>query len=192
MSMSTTKNFKSYNFVTGAVDGTLAYDFSNPAYYPQEEEIYETPPKKAEPRETIWVKEDVREKVQTVVRSKQGFSPLAVMGVLCVVVLLVMTLLAQIQLVNISRTAVDLESQITELQAERDKLTIEYETIFNLKDVEEYAVGVLGMQEPRDDQIYYLTNVSSADKAVVLAGSGTNMFSLGLEDLAASVKAYFS
>ncbi len=190
--MSTTKNFKSYNFVTGAVDGTLAYDFSSPAYYP-EEEVYEAPPRKAEsPRETIWVKEDVREKVQTVVRGKQGFSPLAVMGVLCVVVLFVMTLLAQIQLVNISRTAVELEAQITELQAERDKLTIEYETIFNLKDVEEYAVGVLGMQEPRDDQIYYLTNVSSADKAVVLSGSGTNMFSLGLEDLAASVKAYFS
>ena len=188
--MSTTKNFKSYNFVTGAVDGTLAYDFSSPAFYPQEEEYY-APPKKPEPRETIWVREDVREKVQTVVRTRQGFSPLAVMGVLCVVVLLVMTLLAQIQLVDISRSAVDLENQIAVLEDERDKLTIEYETIFNLKDVEEYAVGVLGMQEPRDDQIFYLTNVSSADKAVVLSGGGTNMFSLGLEDLAESVKAYF-
>ena len=189
--MSTTKNFKSYNFVTGAVDGTLAYDFSNPAFFPQEEEYYEEPPRKAEPRETTWVREDVREKVQTVVGRKQGFSPLAVMGVMCVVVLFVMTLLAQIQLVDISRAAVDLERQITVLEDERDKLTIEYETIFNLKDVEEYAVGVLGMQEPRDDQIYYLTNVSSADKAVVLSGGGTNMFSLGLEDLAESVKAYF-
>jgi len=192
MSMSATKNFKSYNFVTGAVDGTLAYDFSSPAYYPQEE-IYETPPKRPEPRETIWVREDVREKVQTVVRSRQGFSPLAVMGVLCVVLLLVMTLLAQIQLVTISRSAATLESQIAELEAERDKLTVEYETIFNLKDVEEYAVGVLGMQEPREDQIYYLTSVSSADKAVVISNSDvTNMFSSGLDDLLASVKAYFS
>lgn len=190
--MSATRNFKSYNFVTGAVDGTLAYDFSSPAYFPQEE-IYETPVKKPEPRETIWVREDVREKVQTVVRSRQGFSPLAVAGVLCVVVLLVMTLLAQIQLVTISRSAATLESQISELEAERDKLTVEYETIFNLKAVEEYAVGVLGMQEPREDQIFYLTNVSSADKAVVVTNDDVaSMFSSGLDDLLASVKAYFS
>ena len=188
MSMSTTKNFKSYNFVTGAVDGTLAYDFSSPAYYPQEE-IYETP-KKA-PKEQTWVKEDVRERVQTAVRNKQGFSPLAMLGILCVVVLFVMTLLAQIQLVNISKNAVEMEAQIASLEAERDKLTVEYETIFNLKDVEEYAVGVLGMQEPRDDQIYYLTNVSSADKVVIHSGDHTNMFSLGVEDLLASLQSYF-
>lgn len=192
MSMNTTRNFKSYNFVTGAVDGTLAYDFSHPAYFPQEE-IYETPVKQPEPRETVFINDDLREKVQQVVRSRQGFSPLAVMGVLCVVLLLVMMLLAQIQLVTISRTAAELESQITELEAERDKLTVEYETIFNLKDVEEYAVGVLGMQEPREDQIYYLSSVSSADKAVVITNSDvTGMFSSGLDDLLASVKAYFS
>lgn len=192
MSMNTTRNFKSYNFVTGAVDGTLAYDFSHPAYFPQEE-IYETPVKQPEPRETVFINDDIREKVQQVVRSRQGFSPLAVMGVLCVVLLLVMMLLAQIQLVTISRTAAELESQITELEAERDKLTVEYETIFNLKDVEEYAVGVLGMQEPREDQIYYLSSVSSADKAVVITNSDvTGMFSSGLDDLLASVKAYFS
>lgn len=186
--MSATKNFKSYNFVTGAVDGTLAYDFSSPAYYPPEE-LYETP-KRPEPREQEWIKEDVREKVQTAVRNKQGFSPLAMLGVMCVVVLLVLVLLAQIQLVNISRQSVELERQIADLEAERDKLTVEYETVFNLKDVEEYAIGVLGMQEPRDDQIYYLTNVSSADKAVILSGSA-DFFSLGAEDLLASVKAYF-
>lgn len=190
--MNTTRNFKSYNFVTGAVDGTLAYDFSHPAYFPQEE-IYETPVKQPEPRETVFINDDIREKVQQVVRSRQGFSPLAVIGVLCVVLLLVMMLLAQIQLVTISRTAAELESQITELEAERDKLTVEYETIFNLKDVEEYAVGVLGMQEPREDQIYYLSSVSSADKAVVITNSDvTGMFSSGLDDLLASVKAYFS
>lgn len=188
--MSATKNFKSYNFVTGAVDGTLAYDFSQPAYLPPEE-VYETPGRQAPPREAVWVREDVREKVQTVVRSRQGFSPLAVAGVLCVVVLLVLTLIAQIQLVNISDESAALEAQIAELKEERDKLTIEYETVFNLKDVEEYAVGVLGMQEPTDEQIYYLTGVSSADKAVIVTDDTGSMFALGMEDLLASVKAYF-
>lgn len=191
MKMSTTRNFKSYNFVTGAIDGTLAYDFSSPVYLPQEE-VYETPARKPAPKETVRVREEVRAKVQTAVRSKQGFSPLAVIGTIGVVILLVMTLLAQIQLVNISQTAADLEAQISELEAERDKLMIEYESIFNLKDVEEYAVGVLGMQEPNEDQVYYLTGVSSADRAVVITDAGTSMFSLGVEDILESLQSYFS
>jgi cell division protein FtsL len=108
---------------------------------------------------------------------------------MAVVALVVMLLLAQIQLVNLSDTAVSLEAQIEELKTQRDKLTVEYETVFNLKDVEEYATGVLGMQEPRDDQIYYLTNVNAGDKAVVITDETTNMFSLGLEDVVASFKA---
>jgi hypothetical protein len=45
------------------------------------------------------------------------------------------------------------------------------------------------MQEPRDDQIYYLTNVNAGDKAVVITDETTDMFSLGLEDVVASFKA---
>ncbi len=185
-----TKTFKSYNFVTGAVDGTLAYDFGNPVYFP--EEVYETP-RPAERNSRVWIREDTetRTRAKTAERTKQGFSPLALMGAVFVVILLVMTLLAQIQLMNISQRSVEMENQIAALEAERDKLTVEYESIFNLKDVEEYAVGVLGMQEPRDDQIYFLSDVSSADKAVVLSGKGTDIVSLGVEDLLSSLKAYF-
>lgn len=193
--MSTTKTFKSYNFVTGAVDGTLAYDFSNPRFFPQEEEVYQRPAPRRQEREREWVKENRREKVRAsaLVRNKQGFSPLAVIGVMGVVLLVVMSLLAQIQLVNISQKAVEMESQITALEAERDRLMVEYESVFNLKDVEEYAVGVLGMQEPRDDQVYYMSNVSSSDKAVVISSAdGADMLALGLEDILSSVKAYFN
>lgn len=190
--MSNTKKFNSYNFVTGAVDGTLAYDFGNPALHPQEE-IYERPGTRYEPRQQEWIKEDYAEQTaaQTEVRSRQGVSPLAFLGSACVVVLLVLMLLAQIQLTSISDTSVALEQQIEQLETERDKLRVEYETVFNLKDVEEYAVGVLGMQEPCEDQIYYLTGVSSADKAVIITNENTDMFSLGLEDIVASVKSYF-
>ena len=194
--MSTTRTFKSYNFVTGAVDGTLAYDFGSPRFFPQEEEeLYERPQPRKTEREQEWVKENRREKVKAsvLVRSRQGFSPLALMGAACVVILLVMSLLAQIQLVNISSKAVAMERQIATLEAERDRLMVEYETVFNLKDVEEYAVGVLGMQEPRDDQVYYLSNVSSADKAVVITRTdGSDMLSLCMEDILASIKAYFN
>ena len=192
--MSTTKTFNSYNFVTGAVDGTLAYDFGSPLFFPQDEAVYERPLPGKEPQEQEWVRENRREKVKASVlaRSKQGFSPLALVGAVGVIILLVMSLLAQIQLVNISSKAVGMELQITALEAERDRLMVEYESVFNLKDVEEYAVGVLGMQEPRDDQVYYLSNVSSADKAAVIRKTdGSDMLTLGMEDIIASVKAYF-
>lgn len=188
--MSGTKNFKSYNFVTGAVDGTLAYDFSRPAYYP--EEVYEAPKRQpVKTKEPVWVKEELKEKAQAVVRSRQGISLLALIGSLAVIVVLVMTLLAHIRLVGISQQSVELESQIAELKTEHTRLTVEYETIFNLKDVEEYAVSVLGMQEPRDDQIYYLSNVSSADKAVIVSQDGTDILSAGVQDLVDSFYSYF-
>jgi cell division protein FtsL len=193
--MSTTKTFNSYNFVTGAVDGTLAYDFSTPAVYPQEE-VYESPRRRKpqtrpQSQTQDWIKEDQEQREQTYAerRQKTGLGVVPFLGAVAVVALVVMLLLAQIQLVNLSDTAVSLEAQIEELKTQRDKLTVEYETVFNLKDVEEYATGVLGMQEPRDDQIYYLTNVNAGDKAVVITDETTNMFSLGLEDVVASFKA---
>jgi cell division protein FtsL len=199
--MNTTKTFNSYNFVTGAVDGTLAYDFGSPQAMPQQqtyqeayEDIYEAPRRQSVPQEQNWIKEDSEVKTQAHVHAhhRSGLGVLPVLGAVCAAVLVVMVLLAQIQLVSISGTAVELEAQIEELKTQRDKLTVEYETVFNLKDVEEYATGVLGMQEPREDQIYYLTNVTSGDKAVVITDETTNMFSLGLEDIAGSLENYLS
>ncbi len=190
--MADIKTFKSYNFVTGAVDGTLAYDFSNPALYPDEEE-YGRQERRIRRRERErsqrWIREDVHTGAETAVR-RLGVSPLSILGAAVAAVLLTMVLLAQIRLTDISYTAAKLEDQIAALETERDKLTVEYETIFNLKDVEEQAVEVLGMQEPDSEQIYYLSGVASADKAVVVTRQQTDMFSLGLEDLAGSIKTW--
>ena len=194
--MQKVKKFNTYNFVTGAVDGTLAYDFSNPGLY-QEEEAYELPQKrrpgrKGKTQAREWIKEDTRSKaeVRAEARTGQGLSPLSVVGVLAVMMLLTMVLLAQIRLTSISDSAAQLEQQIAALELEKDKLTVEYETIFNLKDVEEYATEFLGMQEPDSEQIFYLTGVAAADKAVIVTQQQTDMFSLGLEDMLSSVRAY--
>ena len=191
------KTFKSYNFVTGAVDGTLAYDFGNPELY-QDEVIYDEPQKKQRRREKLrereWIKEDVRPagREEAAAKNRQGFSLVSVLGIGAAVVLLTMMLLAQIRLTDISDTAAKLEAQISQLETERDKLTVEYESVFNLKDVEEHAVNVLGMQEPDNEQIFYLTGVASADRAVVVTKEDADMFSLGLADILSSIKAYFS
>lgn len=188
--MADTKTFKSYNFVTGAVDGTLAYDFGNPRLYPQEE-IYREPRRRQKTESQIWIREDVREEAVPAMQERAGMSPLALLGSICVAILISLMLLAQIQLLSISSATVELENQIVQLQEQQDKLTAEYETVFNLKDVEEYALGVLCMQEPEDSQIRYLTGVSAADQAVIVTQENTSMFSRGMEDIVASVKAYF-
>ena len=188
--MADVRTFNSYNFVTGAVDGTLAYDFSDPAFYPEEEEVYEQPERRRGRRSRLrqqeWIREDTRSKAKGRAEARgQGISPLSLLGVAVVVVLVTMMLLAQIQLTDISHTAAELEDQIANLEARRDKLTVEYETIFNLKDVEEIAVEMLGMQEPDAEQICYLTG-----EAVVVTRQQTDMFSLGLDDLAGAVRAW--
>ena len=195
--MADVKTFKTYNFVTGAVDGTQAYDFSNPGLY-LDEEVYsepaETPRRreKLQPRE--WIKEDVRARVRanTAAKNAQGVPIFSVLGVMVAAVLLSLMLLAQIRLTDISYNAAKLESQISELELQQDKLTVAYEQIFNLKDVEEHAVEVLGMQEPMNEQVFYLTGVASADRAEVVTKGETDMFSLGMADILSSIKAYFS
>ena len=201
MNMQDVRTFKTYNFVTGAVDGTMAYDFSNPLLYPDEEEmeqeVLQEPKKSAKKqrgRQREWIREEARGRASAaaVERNRQGVSVVSLLGALCAVVLITMMLLAQIRLTDISSTAANLERQIDQLEAERDKLTVEYETIFNLKDVEEQAVEMLGMQEPDDSQIIYLSGVASADKAEVVTREQADLFSLGLKDMLSSIKAYFS
>ena len=187
------RTFNRYNFITGAVDGTLAYDFGSPAMQPAAE------PQKHHGRRTNqgeieWIRED--EQVRTRVVAEKRRSLIHPMGVICsigaiaAVVLLAMILLAQISMIRASEESVALENEIEQLQAENDRLTVEYETVFNLKDVEEYATDVLGMQEARDDQVYYLTNVSSADKAVVVTDTDENMFAMGAQDMITTFRSF--
>ena len=198
--MQDVRTFKTYNFVTGAVDGTLAYDFSSPLLYPEEEEpqVLQEPEKRPEKKQRVrqreWIREEAHSQASAaaVERNRQGVSVVSLLGALVAVVLITMMLLAQIRLTDISNSSAALERQISQLEQERAKLTVEYETIFNLKDVEEQAIDILGMQEPEESQIVYLSGVASADKAVVVTREQTDMFSLGLKDMLSSVKAYFS
>ena len=193
------KTFQQINFVTGVVDGTLAYDFDVPGYFPEEEApVPVRVPRRRRrsgTREQEWVREDSYEQSETrgeAIVSQLGgiMTALSAVGTIAAVALLLLVLLAKIQLIGISASALSMEKQINELENEHSRLTVRYEQVFNLKDVEETAIGVLGMQEPHEDQIYYLTGVSSADKAVVITHEDTGMFSLGLEDIMSSARSY--
>lgn len=156
--------------------GNLAYDFTSrpstapddwdwqgEAPAPYDDEMKVVLP--AEPR--YYEGERERTSARPRVSTRQTVSPGAVLGFAVAAVLLVFTLMAKIQLTQITDQAVKLEERLVELKNEKARLEIEYEGAFNLKEIEEYAISGLGMQRPREDQIYYLQN-SVPDKAVVM------------------------
>lgn len=173
---------------SGAVYGSLAYDFDNPELYP---EIYSSPLERTAPPQT---REDtaagVRTGARTHARTRQGISPAAVLGMMVAAVLFVIALLAQIQLVGISDTSVQLQSQLSQLETEQAKLQIAYESAFNLTEIEEYATTQLGMQKPNADQIYYI-DTASMDKAVVVETSSSDSFVDQVSDFFSGIFEYF-
>lgn len=167
-----------------AVNGSLAYDLDRPV---AEEYLYSAPVDiPAAPRTTDEV---VPESVAV---PKQAIAPMAVLGFAVAAVLLVLSLMARAQLSTASEAVSELESQITALQEEQDKLLIGYESAFNLTEIEDYAINELGMQKPRSDQLYYV-NSTAQDKAVILAEDAERV---GLADrfgdFISSIVEYFS
>jgi len=144
------------------VYGSLAYDFNNPIFFP--DDTLDEPVKAPAPPKT---KTRQQAAVRTAVRAKQAVAPFAIIGAVCVAVLLVFTLFLRIQLTQVTDETVQLSEKLEELKAENAKLLIKYESAFNLNEIEDYAINVLGMQRPRSDQIYYVDS-SAPDKAVVL------------------------
>lgn len=72
------------------------------------------------------------------------------------------------QIVEVNREIYLLEKEMEVAAEEQDTLEIRYESAFNFTQLEDYAVTTLGMQRPRDEQIYYLTS-NTEDHAVAVA-----------------------
>ena len=140
-----------------SVQGSMAYDLGNPAMHPD----YSINPSK--------VKTPVRPRTRARVRprSNQIVSPGAVLGFAVAAMFLVLSLVAQIKLTEISNETVKLQTALSELKTQESKLKIEYEEAFNLTEIESFAVDELGMQKPYGDQVRYI-NATSPDNAVIL------------------------
>jgi len=141
------------------VYGSLAYDLAAEEFFPEgsyaEQEVISRP-------ET-----EENAQVQALPRVRQSVAPTALVGFACAAVMLVFSLMAQVQLTAVSNETVRLQSQLSELQVEQVRLLISYESAFNLTEIEEYAIEKLGMQKPRNDQVFYVEGAAS-DKAVIL------------------------
>ncbi len=152
-----------------ATYGSLAYDMGRVA---QPEFDYEEAPA-AKP------KRQKREEVKVAVRpkkkaaAKQRIAPFGVLGLLTAALMLVLVLMGNVQLAALSAEASEVQDHIAELQNEEAKLKIQYERVFELDKVEQYAVNQLGMIPSSSGRVYYL-NGSTPDKAVIIKGADNN------------------
>lgn len=155
------------------VYGSLAYDpfgaaapnLDAPAY--PEEAPYSEPQAQpipaARPRERV----SIRTGAESRTRAKAGIPLLAVLGIPVALVCLYLLLQTYIQLTALSAESAQLETRIAALQENRARLEIQYESAFNMAEVEQYAKTHLGMVKADSEQISYIHN-RSGDRAVVL------------------------
>lgn len=150
-----------------ATYGSAAYDLNKlrgGVYAPPFDTPAERPARpKVKPRTKTKTRTAVREKSE----SSQGISLLSVLGFIVAAALLVLTLLANVQLTEVSAQTAELQTQLSALQEEEKQLLIAYEDTFNLTEVERYVTGVLGMSRASSDQVITL-NLEKADKAVII------------------------
>ena len=108
-------------------------------------------------------------------------------------VLIVISLVARLQLSQTSAEVSALEDQYAQLQEDQTRLRIDYESAFNLTEIEDYAIHELGMQKPRSDQLYYISSSDATDTAVVLDQNAAEPLSLAdrLGDFFSSIVEYF-
>ena len=137
---------KDVKYGDSAVYGSLAYDYGRAGTYrekmdrPVDRQVIIPAP----PRIREQAMADAR------VKTRQSVAPLAIIGYVCAAILIVFTLMAKIQLTEVTDTSAQLEEQLSDLKVAQNRLLINYEKAFNLTEIEEYATTQLGMQRPRD------------------------------------------
>lgn len=151
-------------YKTRYVTGSVAYDFDNAEAFPEY-----APGRDIE----IPVARKIRDEVVSTPKqaTSQAVSPVAILGFALVAVLMVFSLFARAQLSQISLQVVEQQTALEELATQKQKLLVQYEFAFNLAEIEDYAIQELGMQQPRSDQIYYISS-GVADKAEIITPEG--------------------
>lgn len=139
--------------------GNLAYETGG---YAQPETAREGAVETAPRRQS-----QVKLKREAAVRISPVRAALYVLGYALAGALLVLVLMEYVQLTAISDQSAQLQNELAELQTEEARLLIDYESTFNLTEIEEYARNELGMVSASSSQRHYL-ETDIQDKAVVL------------------------
>lgn len=178
---------KNAKYGANAVYGSLAYDYGRAGTYREKMD------RPVERQVIIPAAPRIREQAAAAarVKTKQGIAPLAMIGYACAAILVVFSLMAKIQLTTVTNSSAQLESQLSDFNVAQNRILINYEKAFNLTSIEEFATTELGMQRPREEQVFYLES-TVPDKAVII-NSGDNKVGFGdrVFDSLASIAEYF-
>ena len=141
--------------------GNYGYGAAAPEYAPdipkrREEELPEAAPT-ARPRENARA------------QAAQGYSIslFSVFGAALVMVMLVLVVLAHMSFDTTLDENLKLEKRLAALSQQETKLKIEFESAFDLNQIERYAINELGMVKPAADQINVVDSIPM-DRAVVI------------------------
>jgi len=173
-------------YASSAVFGSLAYDLRSGAAVPEYEPDYgqEFGPEYGHDLGVLETPEtEERQAVHVHSESKRGLrvSLVNVMGLAVAAVLLVFVLLSYVRLTQITDSSANLKNKIGTLEQEQTNLRIKYESVFDLNEIEEYAITALGMVKVDNSQISYL-DAGAEDKAVILKEENEG-FAGGVETL---------
>ena len=164
---------------------SMAYDLSRQT---GAAERYSTAPQarpKTKPKQTQQTAPRPAAHAQMVVR------PAAVLLALISLAVWVFTLQVKTEISQAQTEVYRLESELAVVQQEQDDLRIRYESAFCFTELEDYAVNMLGMQRPRDEQIYFLSHSSEDHAVAVLERSRSNGLVDRLDDFFSELLAYF-
>ena len=170
-----------------AVYGSMAYDYGRVGTY---REKIDRP---VDRQVVIPAAPRIREQAVAAAgaKTRQAVAPMAIIGFICAAALVVFTLMAKIQLTEVTDSSAHLEQQLNDLNVAQNRLRINYEKAFNLTDIAEYATTQLSMQRPREEQVFYLSS-SVPDKAVIFSGQDNdNSFGDRVFDALSSIAEYF-
>ncbi len=181
--------------------GSLAYDPFGPAVpefeFPPEEPVRQpqapqAPQARPVPRERVRIATAEDTAARAAARVRAGiFAAVSIPLAAACLVFLVLLLQAHTRLTAVSSEAARLESRIYALQAERSRLEIQSESVFNMEEVEQTARSTIGMIKADTDQAVFLRSTTE-DVAVILADDGKKDSLLRrAEALLRRIEAYF-
>ncbi len=177
-----------------ATYGSEAYDLDRvQGYALPDEEIYEEPSSQERIRQRLdeRARERAKAKAQAEAASQTfGIPVLAIVGVLVVAALMITVLMGYIRLAQISGETSRVRASIAQLEERQEILEINYETTFNIEEIESYAVNILGMSRGLDEM--YTGGVILADRAQILAEDETAGLGARIIGFLKSLPEYFS
>ncbi len=172
---------------TPVMPDSMAYDLSRPS---QDTMRYSTAAPQLQPKP----RPQTRPQPQSVPRPAfrvMSVAPTAVVLFLAAMLIWIFSLQVRTQITQAQQEVYRLESELRAVEQVQDELEIEYESAFNFTKLEDYAVSTLGMQRPRDEQIYFLSHESEDHAVAVLERSRSNGLVDRLDDFFSELLAYF-